>query len=233
MILCDLGETPTMLTLYQFNSCPFCWKVKAFLNYTKTPYEVVEVTPFGMKELDFTDHKKVPVLKDDAEILVESGAIVRYLNHKYAHLPVNPQDEAWQAWVDNTLVHYLPPLIHPNIGKSFQNLGLVMTNGKDGAVKRFLVRLVGAMVMPRVANKMKLKHNIQNPAAEFQTALAHWVDNGLAGKDFYAGEQPGLVDTSVFGVLRSAQGMGILEAAAVTNPAFGRWYEACRGVMGA
>ena len=214
-----------MITLYQFNSCPFCWKVKAFLKYTNIPYDVVEVTPFGMKELDFTDHKKVPVLKDDAEIVVESSTIVRYLNDKYAHLPVNPQDEVWQAWVDNTLVHYLPPLIHPNIGKSFQNLGLVMTSGKDGTVKRFFVRLV--------ANKMKLKHNIQNPAAEFQTALAHWVDNGLVGKDFYAGEQPGLVDTSVFGVLRSAQGMGILEAAATTNPAFGRWYEACRVKMAA
>ncbi len=222
-----------MITLYQFNSCPFCWKVKAFLNYTNIPYDVVEVTPFGMKELDFTDHKKVPVLKDDAEIVVESAAIVRYLNDNYAHLLPAPQDEEWQAWVDNTLVHYLPPLVHPSIGQSFHNLGLVMTGGNDGAVKRFFVRLVGAMVMPRVANKMKLKHNIQNPAAEFQTALAHWVDKGLAGKDFYAGEQPGLVDTSVFGVLRSTQGMGIVEAAATTNPAFGRWYAACRGMMGA
>ncbi len=220
-----------MLTLYQFNSCPFCWKVKAFLNYTKIPYNVVEVTPFGMKELEFTDHKKVPVLKDDAEIVVESSAIVRYLNDKYAHLLPAPQDDAWQAWVDNTLVHYLPPLIHPNMGKSFKNLGLVMAGGNTGAVKGFFVRLVGAMVMPRVANKMKLKHSIQNPAAEFQTALAHWVDKGLAGNAFYGGEQPGLVDTSVFGVLRSAQGMGILEAAATSNPTFGSWYAACRSSM--
>ncbi|MGB3917211.1 glutathione S-transferase N-terminal domain-containing protein [Thiothrix litoralis] len=222
-----------MLTLYQFNACPFCWKVKAFMNYTHIPYDVVEVTPFGMKELDFTDHKKVPVLKDGAEIVVESSAIVRYLNDKYADLLPAPQDDEWQAWVDNTLVHYLPPLIHPNIGKSFKNLGLLMTSSKDGAAKRFFVRLAGALVMPRVANKMKLKHHIQNPESEFQAALAHWIDKGLAGKAFYGGEQPSLVDTNVFGVLRSAQGMGILEAAAVTNPEFGRWYEACRGMMGA
>ncbi|HRJ54618.1 MAG TPA: glutathione S-transferase N-terminal domain-containing protein [Candidatus Thiothrix moscowensis] len=222
-----------MLTLYQFNSCPFCWKVKAFLNYRKIPYDVVEVTPFGMKELDFTDHKKVPVLKDDAEIVVESSAIVRYLNDKYVQLLPMPQDEEWQAWVDNTLVHYLPPLIHPNMGKSFQNFGLITAGSKDGAIKRFLVRFAGAIVMPRVANKMKLKHNIQNPAAEFQTALAHWVDNGLAGNAFYGGEQPGLVDTSVFGVLHSAHGMGILEQAATANPTFGRWYAACRSTMAA
>jgi microsomal prostaglandin-E synthase 2 len=124
-------------------------------------------------------------------------------------------------------------LIHPNIGKSFKNLGLLMAVSKDGALKRFFVRLAGALVMPRVANKMKLKHQIQNPESEFQAALAHWVDKGLENKAFYGGEQPSLVDTSVFGVLRSAQGMGILEAAALTNPTFGRWYEACRGMMGA
>ena len=223
----------TMLTLYQFNSCPFCWKVKAFLNYTHTPYDVVEVTPFGMKELDFTEHKKVPVLKDGDEIVVESTAIVRYLNDKYAELLPTPQDDEWLAWVDNTLVHYLPPLIHPSIAKSFKNLGLVMAGNNDGAVKRLFVRVAGALVMPRVANKMKLKHNIQNPAVEFQAAIAHWVDAGLAGKAFYGGEQPSMVDTAVFGVLRSAQGMGILEAAAVTNPEFGNWYEACRPMMGA
>ena len=62
------------------------------------------------------------------------------------------------------------------------------------------MRLAGALVMPRVANKMKLKHQIQKPESEFQAALAHWVDKGLENKAFYGGEQPSLVDTSVFGV---------------------------------
>ncbi len=201
------------------------------MNHTRIPYDVVEVTPFGMKELDFTEHKKVPVLKDGEEVVVESSTIVRYLNDRHAHLSTSPDNDEWQGWVDNTLVHYLPPLIHPNIGKSFKNLGLVMTGSKDGAVKRFFVRLAGAMVMPRVANKMKLKHNIHNPESEFQAALTHWVEKGLAGKAFHGGEQADLVDTSVFGVLRSAQGMGILEATATDNPEFGRWYEACRATM--
>jgi microsomal prostaglandin-E synthase 2 len=220
-----------MLTLYQFNSCPFCWKVKAFLNYTKTPYDVVEVTPFGMKELDFTEHKKVPVLRDGEQVIVESAAIVRYLNEKYASLPATPRDAEWASWVDNTLVHYLPPLIHPSMGASFRNLGLLMSISKDGALKRFFVRLAGSLVMPRVANKMKAKHGIQQPEAEFQTALEHWTQNGLAGQAFFAGDKPGVVDTSVFGVLHSASGMGIIEQAAVNNPAFGLWYDACKALM--
>lgn len=222
-----------MLTLYQFNSCPFCWKVKALLNYTRTAYDVVEVSPFGMKELDFTEHKKVPVLRDAETVVVESAAIVQYLNDNYTHLSTAPEDAAWLAWVDNTLVHYLPPLIHPSFAQSFRNFAVIMANSTDNPAKRLLVRFAGAMAMPRVAKKMQQKHNIQNPQVEFQAALAHWVEQGLAGKAFYGGEQPSLVDTSVFGVLHSAHGMGVIEAAATANPTFARWYQACQKLMAA
>jgi len=220
-----------MLTLYQFNSCPFCWKVKALLHYTKTPYGVVEVTPFGMKEIDFTEHKKVPILRDADKIMVESAAIVQYINQQYGHLPALPRDGEWAQWVDGTLVHYLPPLIHPDMRQSFKNFGLIMAGSKDGLVKRFLVRLMGAFVMPRVANKMKLKHHIVHPAAEFQAAINHWVQEGLAGQAFFGGEQPGLMDTSVYGVLHAAHGMGILEAVEAQNAEFSRWYNACNAQM--
>ena len=110
-----------MLTLYQFRSCPFCGKVRAFLKHTQTPFEVVEVTPFGMKELDFTEHKKVPVLRDGETVVVESAAIVEYLNRQHAQLPVAVGAEHWSQWVDKKLVHYLPPLVHPDFRTSFRN----------------------------------------------------------------------------------------------------------------
>lgn len=222
--------TVIVLTLYQFNSCPFCGKVRALLNYAKIPYTVVEVSPFGMKELDFTTHKKVPVLRDGEQVLVESAAIVVYLNEHYAHLPATDRDAEWSAWLDQTLVHYLPPLIHPEMGQSFKNLGLLMQGQPGSLVKRWFSRLAGAVVMPRVAKRMQQKHAIQQPEAEFHAALDHWVQAGLAGQAFFGGVQPGLLDTSVFGVLHSAAGMGILERASAHNPAFGRWYQATRAL---
>ena len=65
-----------MITLYQFESCPFCSKVRALLNHINVDFDVVEVSPFGMKELSFTDHKKVPVLKDDDKVITESATII-------------------------------------------------------------------------------------------------------------------------------------------------------------
>ncbi|RTZ64860.1 MAG: hypothetical protein DSZ29_05025 [Aquificaceae bacterium] len=220
-----------MLTLYQFNSCPFCWKVKALLNYTKQPFETVEVTPFGTPELDFTDHKKVPVLKDDDKVIVESATIIEYINTHYTKLPVSDDAKKWTAWVDDTLVHYLPPLIHPNFRTSFRHFALIMQKGQFNWLKGSFVRLMGALVMPRVATKMKAKHNIQDVEKEFLQAIDHWVNNGLSGKTFFGSNKPDFVDCSVFGILRSGDQLGVIDLAKTHNADFGKWYDACYPLM--
>jgi microsomal prostaglandin-E synthase 2 len=42
---------PTAVTLYQYEVCPFCCKVKSFLDYHRVPYRVVEVNPLTKAEL--------------------------------------------------------------------------------------------------------------------------------------------------------------------------------------
>nr|CAA6806094.1 MAG: Glutathione S-transferase [uncultured Thiotrichaceae bacterium] len=220
-----------MLALYQFRSCPFCGKVRAFMNHTGIAYDTVEVTPFGMKELDFTDHKKVPVLRDGDETIVESAAIVEYLNQNYGQLAVSEGADEWMAWIDKTLVQYLPPLIYADFKTSFKNFGIVMNREQLKGIKGFFVRLGGAAVMPRVARKMKAKNNIGDVESEFSAAIDHWVTEGLSGKDFFGGDQADQVDTSVFGVLHSARGMGIIEAEKSRNKAFATWYDVCAETM--
>lgn len=57
------------LQVFQFESCPFCRKVRACLDYLKLPYEIVEVHPLSKKEtLEVApDYKKVPVLLVEGE----------------------------------------------------------------------------------------------------------------------------------------------------------------------
>ncbi|KAJ6352065.1 hypothetical protein OIU76_001309 [Salix suchowensis] len=54
---------PKDVVLYQYEACPFCNKVKAFLDYYNIPYKVVEVNPISKKEIKWSDYKKVPILK--------------------------------------------------------------------------------------------------------------------------------------------------------------------------
>ena len=218
-----------MITLYQFQACPFCSKVRALLTFIKQPYEIVEVTPRSMKELEgITEHRKVPVLKDGEQIIVESATIIEHINTKYAKLAITENDKEWTEWLDKTLVHYLPPLIHPNFKTSYSNIKKI---SPAGGIKGLIVPFFGALIMPKVARKMKEKHNIQDPQAEFLTALDHWVDKGLKGQDFYGGEKAGFVDCSVFGVLNSVEKLGAVTLAKKHNPTFAEWYERCAPLM--
>jgi microsomal prostaglandin-E synthase 2 len=71
---------PSSIVLYQYEVCPFCCKVKAFLDYHNLPYRVVEVNPLTKAELKWSAYKKVPVaLLDGREQLNDSSAIVSRL----------------------------------------------------------------------------------------------------------------------------------------------------------
>jgi len=220
-----------MITLYQFQSCPFCSKVRALLTFIKQPFEIVEVSPFGMKELSFTDHRKVPVLRDGDEVIVESAKIIEYINEKYARFEVDEDDKQWTDWIDQTLVHYLPPLIHPDFKTSLQNFNRIIKPGQFGWLKSKIVRFAGALAMPKVARKMKEKHNIVNPESEYLDAIDHWVKNGLKGNNFYGGDSANFVDCSVFGVLNSCHELGVVKRAMHHSKEFALWYNRCHPLM--
>ncbi|XP_010274064.1 PREDICTED: prostaglandin E synthase 2-like isoform X3 [Nelumbo nucifera] len=78
---------PKEVVLYQYEACPFCNKVKAFLDYHHIPYKVVEVNPLSKKEIKWSDYKKVPILTVDGEQLVDSSgnfSFTERLSVKYA-----------------------------------------------------------------------------------------------------------------------------------------------------
>lgn len=47
------------LMCLQYNPCPFCNKVKAYLDYSRLPWSAVEVDPLFKKEMKHTGFKKV------------------------------------------------------------------------------------------------------------------------------------------------------------------------------
>lgn len=42
--------------------CPFCKKVRAFLDFSGLTYDVVEVNPVTKKQLGWSTYKKVPIV---------------------------------------------------------------------------------------------------------------------------------------------------------------------------
>ncbi|XP_041793399.1 prostaglandin E synthase 2 [Chelmon rostratus] len=64
------------LTLYQYKTCPFCSKVRAFLDYHGLPYEIVEVNPVMRQEIKWSAYRKVPILMVDGELQLNDSSVI-------------------------------------------------------------------------------------------------------------------------------------------------------------
>lgn len=66
-IVYPVDSTGLKLTLFQYQTCPFCCKVRVFLDYYGISYDVVEVDPVLRKEIGWSSYKKVPILLTKVE----------------------------------------------------------------------------------------------------------------------------------------------------------------------
>lgn len=93
--------------LYQYEACPFCAKVRAFLSYKGIPYEKVEVHPLNKKEIAFSkNYRKVPILVDtDGRQINDSTNILRYLEEKHPEQPLFEEKDKYKEREATWLKH--------------------------------------------------------------------------------------------------------------------------------
>ncbi|VDN00882.1 unnamed protein product [Thelazia callipaeda] len=80
-VVSDYDETNLQLRLYQYEACPFCCKVRAFLDYYGFSYDIVEVSPLTRKEIKKLDSvSKLPtVIAQGDQKLSDSSLIISIL----------------------------------------------------------------------------------------------------------------------------------------------------------
>eukprot|EP00271_Cylindrocystis_brebissonii_P009178 TRINITY_DN23859_c0_g1_i1.p1 TRINITY_DN23859_c0_g1~~TRINITY_DN23859_c0_g1_i1.p1 ORF type:complete len:255 (+),score=76.01 TRINITY_DN23859_c0_g1_i1:2-766(+) len=230
----DLGE----VVLYQYDSCPFCNKVKAYLDYHSVPYRVVEVNPMGKKELKWSQYKKVPVLVMDGEQINDSNVIIAALDKKLhpekanAGGPAGDDEEArWRKWVDEHLVHLLSPNIYRTPAEALEAFDYITTSGNFTAWERTSAKYFGASAMYFIGKKLKKKYGIDDERKALFKAGDDWTD-ALGDRAFLGGDKPNLADLAVFGVLRPIipmrAGRELLE-----NSRIAAWYRRMEAEVGA
>ncbi|KAH7849314.1 hypothetical protein Vadar_016153 [Vaccinium darrowii] len=217
------------VVLYQYEACPFCNKVKAFLDYYDIPYKVVEVNPINKKEIKWSDYKKVPILMVDGEQMVDSSEIIDKLFLKIH--PENPDSSLeWRRWVDNHLVHVLSPNIYRSPSEALESFDYITTQGNFSFMERITAKYAGAAAMYFVSKKLKKRHNITDERAALYEAAEKWVD-ALNGQKFLGGSKPSLADLAVFGVLRPIRylksGRDMVE-----HTRIGEWYSRMESEVG-
>ncbi|BFG17616.1 hypothetical protein CerSpe_038900 [Prunus speciosa] len=224
---------PKDVELYQYEACPFCNKVRAFLDYYKIPYKVMEVNPISKKEIKWSDYKKVPILKVDGEQMVDSSDIIDKLFQRInpENNVVNGEEEKkWRGWVDNHLVHVLSPNIYRTASEALESFDYITSHGNFSLYERIVAKYTGAAAMYFVSKKLKKKHNITDERAALYEAAETWVD-ALKGRQFLGGSNPNLADLAAFGVLRPIRhlksGKDMVE-----NTRIGEWYTRMESSVG-
>ncbi|XP_061343649.1 uncharacterized protein LOC133289674 [Gastrolobium bilobum] len=227
---------PNEVVLYQYEACPFCNKVKAFLDYHNIPYKVVEVNPLSKKEIKWSEYKKVPILMVDGEQLNDSSAIIDKLGQKILSkkktdsTSEDDEETKWRRWVDNHLVHVLSPNIYRNTSEALESFDYITSNGNFSFMEKVSVKYAGAAAMYFVSKNLKKKYNITDERAALYEAAETWVD-ALNGREFLGGSKPNFADLAVFGVLRPIRylrsGKDMVE-----HTRIGEWYTRMENAVG-
>lgn len=232
----DGEDSKQQLTLYQYKICPFCNKVKALLNYMGVKYAAVEVSPLHKSQLSFTEHKKVPVIVINQEVLTESGNIVNYiiknqsillLNKKIQKLPANfvsKDSEQWSEWSEKKLAVMLYPNITRSFSESWECFEYTNNVKEWNFLERKVTHLLGAFFMSLANGKIKKKYGIVDERAELKSVLNEWT-SAVKGKEFLHGKFVTLPDLMVYGVLNSIEGLTTFNEIMENDAALSAWYK--------
>eukprot|EP00793_Prasinoderma_coloniale_P005468 PRCOL_00004876-RA len=220
------------IVLYQYEVCPFCCKVKAYLDGRGIPYRTVEVNPLFKKEIKFSpDYRKVPIVMVNGEQLNDSSHIIDAIEAKIAQAnpPAaarksswfggkakaaegaggSPEDVAkWRAWVNDHLVHLLPPNIYRTPAEAMRSFEYVSEVGNFGTFERSAAKYFGAAAMYAISGRLKKKYGIVEERAELYAAVDEFVAAVGPDRAFHGGDAPDLADMAVYGVLNAVQLIG-------------------------
>ncbi len=197
-------------SLYQYEVCPFCWKVKAALAYKKVDYKTVEVHPLNKKEISFSSsYKKVPIYVDsEGRQVNDSTPIMRHIDREFKGPSFVPSDSSKQAedkkfleWSDR-YVKVLPPLIYQNFGDALKAFDYITNVGSFSWFQKRTIKYSGAAVMTMVAKKSAKRQEIENPTEHFLNKLEEF-EKMLGESPFLGGDKPMTADLSIFGVTMS------------------------------
>ncbi len=220
-------------TIYSFQSCPFCFKIRALLGSRGIPYADVEVEPMKKAELKWGGWDKVPVFVDvDGTAMEESNDILHYIDSKHGNLfpraGNDPEQDRWMEFSNKVLGKSIVAVIYRTFGSSFRALeyvnGIENFSRKDKIVNKYL----GGFVM-KMVGRSRAKLFEQPPRENLKTQLDK-LSGGLNG-DFFGGESPNGADFANYGILRSMQGLEGFDILEDHSEGFG-WYNRMQLISG-
>ena len=211
--------------LFEYTACPFCWKVKAMLDYKQIPHERIEVNPINKKEIAFSSYKKVPILMTaEGKQINGSTEIMHYLNETFPGRDIEEtaeQQDKWMDWADERLVRALPPLIYDGWKNSLKSFDYITEVTKFSAIQKIWIKYFGAFVMFMVSKKSAKSQKITDPVQHFKNCLQEWEKVLLEKEEV---KSPSEAELAIYGILRSIQSLPAFALVKERKPVI-EWYQ--------
>lgn len=233
----SLFNSKDNITLYQYKICPFCNRVKAFLDYNKLNYNSIEVNPTTKKEIKFSGSSKVPVATVNDKTLVGSMYIIENIRDTLLQNRIEVQalwtddTEKWAKWSEFKLA----VLLYPNITRTFGESWKAFEYCKDVTTwsfkDRLINRYIGPIAMYFANSKIKKKYSIVNERSELDALLKEWTD-ALGSNTFLHGDKITLPDLLIYGVLRGLEGLPTFTYVMNQHPTLEKWYNSVKKSIG-
>ena len=214
-------------TMYCFETCPFCFKVKALLGSRGIEYSKVEVDPTFKTQLKWSEWGKVPIYVDsDGTQVTDSNYILHYIDSNdsdsFPRMGEDPEQDRWMDFSNKVLGKSIVAVIYTSYRTSLQSLDYVTRVDNFSFGSRIINKWLGAFIM-RMVGKSRAEMFELPPRENLQFQLDE-MSTGIKG-DFFGGEEPNGSDYANFGILRSMQGLNgfdIVEGHNVVSPWYGR-----------
>jgi glutathione S-transferase len=187
---------------------PYCWRVRMALAHKGVSARLLP-WHFGDKKLP-GGVRQVPVLVDGGEVIVDSTAIARHLEHKYPNGPSLFGGDGGEAhvrfvvaWADGVLIPTLLPIVAPNL------LRLVQPAAQAG-FREARERRMGMTFEAAARDRELLVAGARAALAPLRSVLNDY--------EFLGGEEPSYADYAVFGPFQWMRCAGTADILAQEDP---------------
>jgi microsomal prostaglandin-E synthase 2 len=205
-------SNPTIITLYQFQLCPYCHKIRAALDLKGVTYNQVEVSPGKKKELPPLPEdapKKVPVLQvgerivwDSTDILLEIDRLVPdgiQLNDP-SNESRDQEIKEVEDWIDDHLIPALPTVIYATWTDAIKAAQLTARESQFSWWEGFKVRVFGSIIMKMIAKRILKRHQKTN-GHQWMTECVDVLETRLQSTPYLIGQQISIADAAFHGAL--------------------------------
>lgn len=228
-----------VVTLYQFELCPFCHKVKAVLDVKGIAYRTVEVNPMTKAELPALPEgapKKVPVIDVEGEVVFDSTTIMAFLDGRFRDGLLLSPDEAVarersdevEAWVDSEFAMALPTVIYGTWRESLKAAQVTARTSNFGFFHNVGVRAGGPLIMHQVAKRILQKHNKTDGHVWVSQALDQfeaWLGDGA----YVTGDEVSMGDAAMHGAVSCVRDFPVF-AEIMKRPALAAWFDRLQAI---